>query len=443
MDPKRRDTLLKLLYGPSLVGLRALASGIPASLLLAAETARADDFNAAARALAATARPPQYVIFSTSTLGDPLNCNAPGCYDDPSITHSADPSMAATPLALGGTSVKAARVWSTLPGVLLNQASFFHHGTYTVVHPDQNKVLKVQGATRGGEMLPSVLSKNLAGRLGTLRNAPVDFNSFSNGAITCNGVLQPSLTPGSLASLLSLPGGGLGDAKLVALRDKTVDRLNAFLKGQGKAYQGRVIDAYAQSREQTRTLQDSVVKQLQTITGNGADAQMKAAVLLFQMKVTPVVMVSLPFGGDNHDDPGFDIETEAHTSALATLGQLPAAVTAAGLTNRVTFCSLNVFGRTLTGAGGRSHNEGHSVSLIVGSNVRPGVVGGIAAAGTKVPYRARAIDSGTGAANDGGDVPYTDTLASYAKTLCAAAGVPDDEIHSAVLNGKIVAGALA
>lgn len=111
-DVSRRQAVLRLLFGPSLVGLHSLMTGLPVGLLLAAEAASASQPRApeAGRVRASGTKPAQFVVFSTSIFGDPINCNAPGCYDDPAITHSADPNMAATTLKLGQQSSKAAKV---------------------------------------------------------------------------------------------------------------------------------------------------------------------------------------------------------------------------------------------------------------------------------------------------------------------------------------------
>ena len=77
-----------------MVGLRALATGLPPSFLLNPRRALADGTACGASGQA------QYVIFNTSGQGDPLNASVPGTYDDPKIVHSPDPAMAPTPLTI-------------------------------------------------------------------------------------------------------------------------------------------------------------------------------------------------------------------------------------------------------------------------------------------------------------------------------------------------------
>jgi len=115
----RRKALMSALFGAGYVGLRALATGIPAGVLLHGRRALADT-----AASCPDRSKAQYVILATSGNGDPINANAPGTYDDPKIVHSADPAMAATRLVLGGRATIAALPWSTLPQPVLDRASF-------------------------------------------------------------------------------------------------------------------------------------------------------------------------------------------------------------------------------------------------------------------------------------------------------------------------------
>ena len=105
----RRQALLSTLFGTGYVGLRALATGLPAAFLLSPR-----------RALAANPTPTcgaatkaQYFIFNTLGSGDPINANVPGLYDDAKIVHSADAAMAPTPLKVRGQTYTAAAPWAT------------------------------------------------------------------------------------------------------------------------------------------------------------------------------------------------------------------------------------------------------------------------------------------------------------------------------------------
>lgn len=433
----RRQLLRRALLGVNLINLRALVTGIPAAVLAAPTVAAAT--KAAARAAASAG---QYVIFSSSGAGDPLNANVPGCYDDPNIHHSTDGSMAATPISLAGKTVRGAQIWSTLPQSMLDTACFFHHATYTAGHPDEGKVLRLQGAITRGEMLPSLLAASLAGQHGTLREQAV---SFGLDGVFHKGVLQPRLSPAALANALNAPGDGLGDQNLLALRDATLDEMNAWAKARGKSYQAELIDRFALTQQQVRSMQGQLLAALRGINGNDANAQFQAAMVLFKMNICPAVMTNLSFGGDNHQDQNFGGEVNAHRSSIELLAKLPDMVATAGLTGKVTFCITNVFGRNLAVQNtqrGRDHNANHAVSVVIGPGIRGGVVGGPGLGERDTEYRARAIDSATGAASEQGDVPFEDTFASYGRTLAAAVGVPAADIDDRIRTGKTIQAAL-
>src|SRR5262249_33670961 len=109
MNISRRKALMSALFGAGYVGLRALATAIPAGFLLRGRRAFAEG-----AATCANPAKAQFVILSTSGAGDPINANAPGTYEDPNIAHPADPTMAPTNFMLGGVAAKAAMPWSTL-----------------------------------------------------------------------------------------------------------------------------------------------------------------------------------------------------------------------------------------------------------------------------------------------------------------------------------------
>jgi hypothetical protein len=161
------------------------------------------------------------------------------------------------------------------------------------------------------------------------------------------------------------------------------------------------------------------------------------------MKVTPVIAVHVPFGGDNHRDIALQAETTQTVSGVATIAALMSQLAAAGLQDQVTFMSLNVFGRTI-GPGnsdGRQHNLNHQVSLSIGKPFRGGVIGGV------VPlagdYGCLPITSATGQGSASGDIPALQTLGSFGQTMLSAVGVDSSVISQQITMGKVVSGALA
>jgi hypothetical protein len=442
MSLNRRDAILSMLFGARLIGLRALASGVPAAILANPRRALAQD----AGALPSAITKPQFLIFSTTGAGDPVNCNAPGTYDDPNIGHASDPSMAAAPMTLGGRIVKAGQIWSTLPAPVLLRTCFFHHGTYTVIHPDEGKVLRMMGSVAGGEMLPSMLSRELAPALGTVRQQPISLSGSFTEAVYFQGAPQPLLTPTTLSSVLTSPKNGLGAVDLVKLRDRSLDALNALVKSQGNTAQRNFIDQYATSTTQLRSLQDRLLTSLSTLKNDNQDSQIQAALILFQMKVTPAVVVHIDFGGDNHSDAGLANEVAGHRTGIATLAKMMDALTTAKLQDMVTFAMMNVFGRTMIAkdvANGRQHNDGHHVTVMIGSGIKSSVIGGVAQPAAGKEYRAMPIDAANGLGSATGDIDYGSTFGAMGQTLAAAIGLPSDIVKTNILSGAVIPAALA
>ena len=436
MTVSRRKLLLETVFGAGLVGLRSLATGVPAAALL-------DPRRASAQTCAAN---PQFVLFSTSVNGDPVNANVPGMYQIQDIAHPTDPLMAPTPLSLGGKTFTAAAPWAALPQAMLDRACFFHHGTYTVVHPDLAKVMTLQGFISHHEMMVSLIAQQLAPCMGTVQAEPIALGPRSaSEALTTGGRPQPILSPSTLSTLLASPAGPLG--QIQKIRDADLDRLNAWYKQNGNAAQRSFLDRYALSQQQARNISESLLSTLAGIKDNSPDSQVTAAVTLFRMNVSPVVSIHIPFGGDNHVDALLAAETKQTVAGAGTIGKLWAQLVSAGLQDKVTFAMMNVFGRTLSAArgngNGRSHHGDHHCTVIIGKPFKGGVVGGVEPANND--YRAMSLDaaSGAGVAGGGGDIPFSETLSAVGKTLGAACGVDRAVLDAGILGGKVVAGALA
>jgi hypothetical protein len=440
MKIRRRDALLSTLFGSGYVGLRALATGLPASLLVNPRKALADvpEGGAACPGQAKA----QYVIFQTSGSGDPINANVPGTYEDPSIVHSTDPSMAPASLSMGASSYMAAMPWTTLPANVLARTVFWHMMTNTPVHPKEPEVLELMGATPAGEMLPSMLAKALAPCLGTIQTQPISLGASSpSEALSFAGTTLPIVPPLALKATLASPAGPL--TNLQSLRDQTMSQLYDLYKNGASPAQQAYIDSMVTSQAQVRNIRQDLLVALDSIKDNTAPSQVTAAVTLIQMNVAPVIAVHIPFGGDNHRDVALAAETAQTVSGVQTIVNLMAALEAAGLQDQVSFMTLNVFGRTI-GPGntdGRQHNPNHHVSIAIGKPFQGGVIGGV----TKVQndYGALAIDSKSGAGTSSGDIKAVDTLAAFGQTMLAAVGADPSGITSPSGTSKVVAAALA
>lgn len=424
------------MFGAGWVGLRSLATGLPISFLLNPLEAQADDPACAPGTSA------QYLVFSTSSTGDPVNANAPGTYDLPAsypkAIHPDDPQMAPTPMSIGGKTVTAALPWTQLPAEVLARTQFFHHTTRTNNHADEQNVMRLMGAVRRSEMAVSLYAQHLAGCLGTIQSSPV---VLSREPISFQGTTQPQLSPRALVEILAKGKGAFANFQKV--RDADLDRINALLKQGGTNTQREFLDRHATSQQQARSIPQDLLASLAAIDGNDAKNQVIAASVLIKMKVAPVIVMQIPFGGDNHDDPDFARETRDTVSGVATIAALMAKLKELDLHDQVTFAMFNVFGRSLAQGkegGGRSHWSNHHTTVMIGKNVKAGVTGGLVPKG--LDLAASAIDSNTGAASDSGDIAPDDSLASMAKTLGRALEVPQAALDESITGGKTVRGAV-
>ncbi len=438
MELSRRRLLRDSLLGAGLLGLRSVATGIPISILANPRGWMR------ANAEPVPPSPAQYIILSTSADGDPLSCNAPGMYADPRISHPQSPTMAPTPVTLGGQSHVAAAPWAQLPRALLDRTCFFHHGTYSVVHSEEQKVLEVGGHTANNEMLVSLLSAQLAPLLGTIQTEPIALGPRNaSEAIIFERRPQAIVNPSALALMLGAPEGPV--SQLTQMRDHDLDRLNAMVKAEGNPAQAAFIDRYVQSQAQVRAVSESLLGVLRDIRDDTVPSQILAAVTLIRLKVAPVISIHIPFGGDNHSDGGLMRESMENVSGVASIGQVWSQLVANNLQDWVSFLSLNVFGRTLGPdfTMGRAHNANHHVSVMFGAPFRSSVVGSVEP--KEGDYGATSIDSNTGRGVPGGagDIQFRQTFQSMALTFGAGVGVNRAFLSENIHGGKVVQPVLA
>jgi len=320
----RRQGLKTTLLGAGLVGLRALATGLPPTFLLNPRRAFASGATCGSNAKA------QYIIFNTSGNGDPINASVPGTYEDPSIVHSADPTMAPTSLTINGQATTAAAPWATLPQSVLDRTCFWHLMTNTPVHPEEPNVLKLMGVTAADEMLPSLLATQLAPCLGTIQSQPICMGaSTPSEGISYGGAPLPIIPALALKATLTSAPGAL--TNLQALRDQTMNQLYDLYKNGASPAQQAYVDSLVTSQQQVRNINQSLLDALGSITDNTANSQILAAVTLIQMKVSPVISIHIPFGGDNHRDIGLAAETSQTVAGVATIASLMQQLATAGL----------------------------------------------------------------------------------------------------------------
>jgi len=471
MRISRRQGLLGL-FGGSL-GFKAFVTGLPAWYLLNPRRATAQDLQCAITAKQNL----QYLILSVSSNGDPLNCNVPGTYEATSIIHPTQTEVEAVQVTLGDKAYGAALPWADpsvmsptdmamgvatpatgqLTSAVLARTAFFHHRTGTTVHGDQPKVMKLLGDMSGGEMVVSAFAKHLSTCFGTVQAAPIAVGARGNSSelVSFAGRTLPSISPTQLKQLLT---GSRTDplVKARVLRDQALNQLNQLAKDDGSTVQKQFLDKLATSQTQVRALAEQLGTTLTAITADDVNGQALAAAALISANVTPVVTIHLSFGGDNHTDANLQAEADQHVSGIrgiqTVMNALGTLTDSAGvsLTERVTFATLNVFGRNLNGIQkvtdrtGRDHYGNHSVMVMIGKNVKPGVIGGVVAASNGT-YSAGDIDAASGAQVTGGDVSATKSQAAAVRTLGAALGIPDSVAagdYTAGAGGKVVTAAL-
>ncbi len=418
--------------------LQSLATGIPAKILLDPLSARAEH--------SATGR---MLILSSSRNGDPVNANVPGTYGFADIYHSADPDMAETALTLKGTASTAAKPWANLSQSVLDRTCFFHHATYTPVHGEMARVQRMMDTTEKNDMLISLIARELAPTLGTVQSDPVSLGATGGELLSSEGRILGNVAPLSVRKAL---GGVEGPLKnLTAMRDESIDRIYKIYKEVGTPSQRTLLDAWARSRDEVRSISQDLIARLDQIDGNNQANQIRTAAVLVAMKITPVVTVNIDFGKDNHTDNNFTNETTRHLTAIPALQLLMDELDqmkADGLLQQdVLVGSLNVFGRTLKkkGMAGRDHNSGHHCMVLMGDGIRGGIVGGVELKSNGSDYRAQSIDSTTGAGvpGEGGDILYEDTLGAVGKSLGYAMGIDSGRMDELLPPGKVVTSVLA
>lgn len=448
----RRNALVAgaLSYGS--LSMRALLTGLPTAFLLGKS-----------EAAWSAALDSKFLILSHMSNGDPLNVNAPGAYADPNNQNDPRHQIEHPTVAelgnkaqgfenpvnfnLGSQSVRAGECWSSLPQGLLDRSGFWHHGTFTNAHPDFSVVVGLNGALKGpdgsgGDHFASFVAHENAGNLGTLSKELI---RVGGSTINSNGVPAPQLSPASLKTIFSAKVGQFD--RMVAMRDRFLDETYAEVKSNGTPAQKKFLDRYASSRQEAQKLGDSLADLITDINGNTPADQAKMAAALIQLKVSPVITLGMPFGGDNHQDTNLANEVDDTLATMDALKTLWEKLNFAGIASDVVFASMNVFGRTLLRApnGGRDHNGSHHCMYVFGPTINAGVIGGIETyqrRKDKIDFKAKRINSANGGTGNAADIPYEETLSAVGKTLAASVGVTDERINKRIDGGKVITAAL-
>ena len=459
----RRHFLTQSLLASNALRLKALATGLPASFLLGAP------LQASQAAMDA-----KYLMMSLRQDADPLGNNGPGMYGDPSnsndIRHEIDHASSAdlgnnalgsingedifandfsnpSTISLGGQSALASKPWSKLPQAWLDNMSCLNIATGANAHPEFNAVLGFSGAVKGNdgtgsEYFPSLIAQETAASLGTLMPEPVIVGgkTYSSSG-TKLGLLQPL----DIKDLFAENKAYTDD--LNRLRDRAIDEIYRETKINGTRAQRNFIDQYSQSRTQAKQIGESLNALITDINGDDPLNQVKMAVALFRLNLTPLVSIGLISGGDNHQDDLLERETTETINTINILSSLHQALVDANLEDRVNFANLYTFGRQhkRNNNGGRNHHRNHHSMYLYGSNVQAGIVGDL-----ELTYKRGAVDglqavafnADTGQAANA-DISRDESLAAAGKTIAKSVGISDERINLRISGGKVINAALS
>ncbi|WP_286843643.1 DUF1501 domain-containing protein [Idiomarina sp. UBA4206] len=458
------------LRGSSAVALclRAAATGLPVSFLMSGAMptyavgtagkslilAMSDDGEAinsyAGGTYSSDSNDPRFVIGRPSTAQ--LGTGVLGQVNGNNVTAS-DFSNSAQ-IKMGNTQVTAAKFFSSLPQDLLDHLAMFHLRTAANGHPEGTRVHTVNSVLvsktgRGTEEIQSALMQEILLQdpaMPSVLSTPMVLNSGGGlGTLTSENVAITRYSPLDVKNLFvgTQPAATVDNmAKLYA---NTIDTIYKNVKTNGTAAQLRYLDAHASSRSQATTLGNQLGGLLTEVTGSSFGDQIKAAVAMAKVNLAPVIVVRYAYSGDNHNDDDLSQETRLTIAQLNNLVTYWNLVKAEGLQNSINFATYDIFGRTLgrNATGGRDHHNSSCVNMMIGANIKPGVIGGLEAwsnSGHRL-MRATGINSTTGLSASA-DIAGTETLTAYARTLMASVGIPESRINFRIPAGKTVKGAL-
>ena len=431
------------------IGLRAALTGLPVSFLLH-RRARADEGRH------------RIAILASSSEGEPLNVCGPGTFDPDFADYFSHPSSADIDLAevvprtvnsmdigveslsesaeitLGTERVQMARCFSALTPEMLQHMTWFNYRSGANIHPQFKDVLtafgRVHGSDgRGSEQLPAAIAQEIAAHLGTTTADPL---VLGEGSFVSNGASLANYSPTRLRKLAESVGMAMGGPdNFAVMYDSFIDEAYREVRDGGTAQQLRFFDQHAASRREAADFGSALGQLLEDIDDDSLRSQMRCAAVIAKLRLAPVIMVDMAFGGDNHQDAGLLSETNQTLEMIDALDAYWKAIQAMGIVDDVLFANLDVFGRDPESDGnGRSHYGDFVSGMMVGTHLQGGVVGG-----WEFDDKARAtgVNARTGSADDV-DIPADETLPAYYRTIMAAAGISEERQAVRLPTGTVV-----
>lgn len=445
--------------------LRASATGLPAGFLMSG-----------AMPVLGQSLTDKTLVLAMSDDGESINAYAPGTYStnsndarsaiarpttgengsgtlgqvngrDITVDDFASPAT----IAMGNTQVEAAKFFSVLPQNMLDRMAMLHIRTNANGHPEGGRVHGVNGTLmdetgRGTEEIQSAIMQEILranpGRP-TVLNTPMVLNGGGGRLNSLNhqGVAITRYSPEDVKNLFAGSGGGSDVENMAKLYESTIDSIYKDVKTNGTREQRKYLDAHASSRAQATTLGDQLGELMADVNGDSREDQVKAAIAMAKVNLAPVIVIRYSYSQDNHGDENLSDEIRFTIEQLNNLVTFWDLVEAEGMEDRINYATYDIFGRTLlrNNDGGRDHHNSSCVNMMIGSNIQPGVIGGLeewTKSGTR-HMRSTAINSNTGLSNNA-DIPGDETLSSYAKTLMAFMGIEQSRIDVRVSAGKTI-----
>lgn len=464
----RRQFLSGSMASAATLSLRSLATGLPAGFLLAGHMpAYGADTGV------------KKLILGMSDDGESFNSYAPGTYsnnaNDPrSLVERATASELGTDsrgtingnsvtvndfansaiFQMGDAEVEGARYLSYLPQALLDRMSIFHLRTSANGHPEGDRVHAMNGALvsptgRGSEEIQSAIMQEVLQQdvsATSVLSTPMVLNGGGGRLATLNydGVAITRYSPLDVKNLFLTSSNATID-NMNKVYESTIDAIYKSIKVSGTPAQQRYLDAHAASRAQASALGDQLGDLLTDVTGSTRGDQLKAAVAMAKANLAPVIVIRYAYSRDNHGDEDLADEVTTSIEQMNNLESFWSLVQAEGLEDQVNYATYDIFGRTMgrNSRGGRDHHNSSCVNMMIGSNIKAGVIGGVEEwpkSGHRL-LRATGINSATGL-SDSPDVSGPDTLTAYGRTLMASVGISEERINARIPSGKTVTGAL-
>ena len=257
----------------------------------------------------------------------------------------------AAEITLGTQQVQMAACFAALKPALLNHLVWFHYRSGANIHPQYKDVLTAFGEVRGrdgrgAEQLPAALAQELALLLDSTTPDPL---VLGQGSFVSNGSSLANYSPMKMKTLAQSLGHAMGGTdNFAVLYDSFIDEAYREVQEHGTAQQRRFFDQHAASRGEAADFGSRLGHLLTDVHDDSIKSQMRTAAIVAKLRLAPVVLINLDFGGDNHQDGGLLAETNQTLAMIDALDAYWTAIEDEGVADDVFFANLDASGATPT-----------------------------------------------------------------------------------------------